>query len=49
MYSAVVLMPLLGASLAGLILEGTLADGETVHISAGRDGLTINGRMAEAA
>jgi ATP-dependent Clp protease ATP-binding subunit ClpB len=35
--------------LAGMILEGTIRDGETVHVSAGRDGLTINGRMAEAA
>jgi ATP-dependent Clp protease ATP-binding subunit ClpB len=35
--------------LAGLILEGAVQDGETVHVSAGRDGLTINGRMAEAA
>jgi ATP-dependent Clp protease ATP-binding subunit ClpB len=35
--------------LAGMILEGTIQDGETVHVSAGREGLTINGRMAEAA
>ncbi len=35
--------------LAGMILEGAITDGETVHVSAGRDGLTINGRMAEAA
>jgi ATP-dependent Clp protease ATP-binding subunit ClpB len=35
--------------LAQLILEGAIGDGETVHVSAGRDGLTINGRMAEAA
>jgi ATP-dependent Clp protease ATP-binding subunit ClpB len=35
--------------LAGMILEGTIQDGETVHVSSGRDGLTINGRMAEAA
>ena len=35
--------------LAGLILEGTVQEGETVHVSAGRNGLTINGRLAEAA
>jgi ATP-dependent Clp protease ATP-binding subunit ClpB len=35
--------------LAGLILEGAVRDGETVHVAAGRDGLAINGRMAEAA
>jgi len=35
--------------LAGLLLEGTVKDGETVHVSADRDGLMINGRMAEAA
>ncbi len=35
--------------LAGLILEGAVHEGETVHVSAGPDGLTINGRMAEAA
>jgi len=35
--------------LAGLILEGEVKEGETVHISAGKDGLVINGRMAEAA
>ncbi len=35
--------------LAGLILEGAIRDGDTVHVSAGRDGLTINGKMAEAA
>jgi ATP-dependent Clp protease ATP-binding subunit ClpB len=35
--------------LAGMILEGQIADGETVHVSAGRNGLTINGRLAEAA
>ena len=35
--------------LAGLILAGKVADGETVNISAGSDGLTINGVKAEAA
>jgi ATP-dependent Clp protease ATP-binding subunit ClpB len=35
--------------LASLILEGTVNDGETVEISAGQDGLTINGVKAEAA
>jgi ATP-dependent Clp protease ATP-binding subunit ClpB len=35
--------------LAGMILERTIHDGETMYVSAGRDGLTINGRMAEAA
>ena len=35
--------------LAGLILEGTIKEGDTVHISAGADGLRINGQMAEAA
>ncbi|GAB0118376.1 ATP-dependent chaperone ClpB [Acidisoma sp. 7E03] len=35
--------------LAGLILEGAIHDGETVPVSAGRDGLIINGRVAEAA
>ncbi len=36
--------------LAGMILEGAIADGETVHVSADRaNGLTINGRLAEAA
>ena len=32
--------------LAGLILAGTVKDGETVHISAGVEGLKINGRRA---
>ena len=36
-------------SLAGLILEGEVKDGETVHVSAGGDGLVINGRLTEAA
>ncbi len=35
--------------LAGLLLEGAIRDGETVHVSADRDGLTVNGRLAEAA
>ncbi|HEX2940329.1 MAG TPA: AAA family ATPase, partial [Rhodopila sp.] len=35
--------------LAGLILEGTVKEGETVHVSAAADGLRINGQMAEAA
>lgn len=35
--------------LAGLILEGGVKEGETVHVGAGSQGLIINGRMAEAA
>ncbi len=35
--------------LAGQLLEGTIHDGEGVHVSADRDGLVINGRLAEAA
>jgi len=35
--------------MATLILEGELKDGETVNISAGEGGLTINGRAKEAA
>ncbi|GAB0113710.1 ATP-dependent chaperone ClpB [Acidisoma sp. C75] len=35
--------------LAGLILEGAIHDGERVAVSAGREGLIINGRLAEAA
>tara|TARA_Y100000031_G_scaffold137099_1_gene161739 strand:- start:120 stop:2717 length:2598 start_codon:yes stop_codon:yes gene_type:complete len=35
--------------LAGLILAGKVADGEQVKVSAGKDGLTINGVKAEAA
>jgi ATP-dependent Clp protease ATP-binding subunit ClpB len=35
--------------LAGLILEGAVKEGETVHVSAGPEGLRINGRMAVAA
>jgi ATP-dependent Clp protease ATP-binding subunit ClpB len=35
--------------LAGLILEGAVKDGEAIHVSADADGLSINGRLAEAA
>ena len=35
--------------LATLLLEGGVHEGETVHVSAGMDGLAINGRVAEAA
>ena len=35
--------------LAGMILEGTVKDGETVHVSANSKGLTIDGALAEAA
>ena len=35
--------------LAGLLLEGTVHDGETVRVSASRDGLLLNDRVAEAA
>jgi ATP-dependent Clp protease ATP-binding subunit ClpB len=35
--------------LAGLILEGGVKEGETVRVSAGADGLVINGQLAEAA
>jgi ATP-dependent Clp protease ATP-binding subunit ClpB len=35
--------------LAGLILEGGVKEGDTVHVSAGSQGLTINGALAEAA
>ncbi len=35
--------------LAGLLLEGSIKDGETVHVSAGAGGLVINGQMAAAA
>ena len=35
--------------LAGLILEGAVKEGDTVHVSAGPQGLTINGQLAEAA
>ena len=36
-------------TLAGLILEGSVKEGETVHVSAGAEGLRINGQLAEAA
>ena len=35
--------------LASLILEGAVKEGDTVHITASRDGLLINGQLAEAA
>ena len=35
--------------LAGMILEGTVKDGGTVHVSANGKGLTIDGALAEAA
>jgi ATP-dependent Clp protease ATP-binding subunit ClpB len=35
--------------LAGMILEGAVKDGDIVHVSAGKDGLLIDGRLAEAA
>jgi len=35
--------------LAGLLLEGAIHDGDTVHVTAGADGLLINDRLAEAA
>jgi ATP-dependent Clp protease ATP-binding subunit ClpB len=35
--------------LATLLLEGAIADGETVHVTAGADGLVIGGRLAAAA
>ncbi len=36
-------------TLAGLILEGAVKEGDTVHVSAGAAGLVINGEMAQAA
>jgi len=33
----------------GLILEGAAKEGDTVHVSAGKQGLTIHGALAEAA
>jgi ATP-dependent Clp protease ATP-binding subunit ClpB len=44
-----VLQRTLQNTLAGLLLDGTIKDGETVRVSADRDGLVINGRLAEAA
>ncbi len=35
--------------LASLILEGAVAEGDVVHVSAADDGLTINDRLVEAA
>jgi ATP-dependent Clp protease ATP-binding subunit ClpB len=35
--------------LAGLILEGAVKEGDTIRISAGPNGLEINGQLAEAA
>ena len=35
--------------LAGMILDGTVKEGDTVQISVDQDGLTFNGRLAEAA
>jgi len=35
--------------LAGLILEGKIGDGDTVDVTAGADGLVINGEMVQAA
>src|SRR5205823_12026748 len=35
--------------LAELILAGTIKDGDKVAISAGRQGLTFNGKLAQAA
>ena len=35
--------------LAGLILEGSIKDGQAIHVSASNDGLSINGKLAEAA
>jgi ATP-dependent Clp protease ATP-binding subunit ClpB len=35
--------------LAGLILEGAVKEGETIHVAAGAAGLVINGQLAEAA
>jgi hypothetical protein len=32
-----------------MILEGSVREGDTVHISAGPEGLRINGQLAEAA
>jgi len=34
--------------LAELILQGDVSDGETVHVAAGPDGLTLNGKAIEA-
>ena len=36
-------------SMAGMILDGRIADGSSVYVSASDDGLTLNGELAEAA
>ncbi len=35
--------------LAGMILEGSVKEGDTVHVSGGHEGLVINGELAAAA
>ena len=35
--------------LATMLLDGTIADGETVKVSGAKDGLRINGKLARAA
>ena len=35
--------------MAGMILDGSIQEGETVHVSAGAEGLSINGKFADAA
>jgi ATP-dependent Clp protease ATP-binding subunit ClpB len=35
--------------LAEMILSGTIKDGEVVNVSAGKQGLTFNGKLAQAA
>ena len=35
--------------MAGMILDGRITDGSSVHVSASDDGLTLNGELAEAA
>ncbi len=44
-----VIQRMLQNPLAGSLLEGTIHDGDIVRVSADRDGLVINGRLAEAA
>ena len=36
-------------TLAGMILEGSVSEGETIKVSGSRDGLKVNGHMVEAA
>ncbi len=36
-------------ALAQLLLDGSVRDGDTVHVSASRDGLLLNGKLEEAA